>query len=166
VVIGVGAWLWPSVSETIGRLERNYADAFYGRQWHEKVRAKVEGFFGYTPRRNARFERDTRRLEACEKEFIKLGHFEERTFVLDHNPHSVLETNITDWMGERAGRARARGPAGISAGMILVKTHEGRTEFVTLRTFDGYAIIVLAARRDMPAWEERIRRADVSNPAK
>jgi hypothetical protein len=167
VVIGVAAWLWPSPVGTILRLEAKYADAFYGRQWNENLRAKMETFFGYTPRRDARFQRDNKRLDACEKRFIKLGHFEERTFVLNQNPDSVMWSITTNWAGGiGVAPSRARAGMGINGGIMMAKAHKDRVEFVTLRTFDGYAIIVLAARHDMPAWEERIRLADMTNSSK
>jgi len=159
VVLGIAAWLWLSGTGTIGGLERKYSDAFYGRQWHENLRAKLEVFFGYTPRRDARFNRDNKRLDSCEKQLIKLGHFEERTFVLSTSSAQVMSKIMADWC-KIGVTVRARGPASVNAGMIMAKPDQGRTEFVTLREFDGYAIIVLAARRDMLQWEERIRRAD------
>jgi hypothetical protein len=115
---------------------------------------------GRKPNFSAHAQRQEDRLKSCEKELVRLGHFEERTFAVRASASVVLSSIMNSREIMANPIVRLRGFNVTEGGMTIINTNEERTAVATVRTIPDHAIIVLTARQQMGKWEDLIRDAE------
>jgi len=157
IVIGTTAFVGSRVEvRGVNYHRRNYWTAFYESGSLERLRGKLLALLGRPVTQAAYEERREKRLRAHERQLIKLGYLEERTFDVFGNRPSSVVYRVTRQQDISACQRNT--PVRATEASFRLATPQD--EIVRITESGPFSVTVVAPKTNMREWEERIRRAD------